>query len=76
MLGQKGEQEGLQLDSRIATLAESYKPLALEILKELIRIPSDHLIEGQCLCQSESVSLKTKLKKQKTNRSTKWSFES
>ncbi|MBI5837700.1 MAG: peptidase dimerization domain-containing protein [Candidatus Eisenbacteria bacterium] len=32
-----------QLDARIAELAAKYRPLAVEILKEAIRIPADHV---------------------------------
>ncbi|MGE5716537.1 MAG: peptidase dimerization domain-containing protein [Acidobacteriota bacterium] len=32
-----------ELDARVAELAERYRPLAAEILKETIRIPADHV---------------------------------
>ena len=32
-----------QLDARIAELARKYRPLAVEILREVIRIPADHV---------------------------------
>ena len=31
------------MDDKIRTLAETYKPLAIEILKEAIRIPADYV---------------------------------
>ncbi|MGZ5443645.1 MAG: peptidase dimerization domain-containing protein [Thermoanaerobaculia bacterium] len=34
-----------QLDAKIARLARQYRPLAVQILKEAIRIPADHLDE-------------------------------
>ena len=34
-----------KLDEKIARLAQEYRPLAVQILKEAIRIPADHLAE-------------------------------
>jgi hypothetical protein len=32
-----------ELDARVAELAERYRPLAAELLREVIRIPADHV---------------------------------
>ncbi|MGZ4779748.1 MAG: hypothetical protein ACXV5L_11160, partial [Thermoanaerobaculia bacterium] len=34
-----------KLDEKISRLAQQYRPLAVKILKEAIRIPADHLEE-------------------------------
>ena len=33
----------MELDSRISELARTYRPLAIEILRETIRVPADHV---------------------------------
>lgn len=38
------------MDKKIAELAEKYKPLAVEILKEIIRIPADHVDKDDPKC--------------------------
>lgn len=39
-----------ELDKRVAELAEKYRPLAVEILKEVIRIPADHVDKDDPRC--------------------------
>lgn len=42
--------DSAKLDAEVARLAEQYKPLAVELLKEAIRIPADHVDKDDPLC--------------------------
>jgi hypothetical protein len=49
----------MSLDAKIAELAKKYLPIGIEILKEAIRIPADHVHQGNIIFFSPSIQTQT-----------------